>query len=443
MPRQDRHPGVFSARAGLAAAVVALAGLPACRQVDTPPAQARSEPTAVVRYVEAWPSPIEIRVRAVGTTRPVDAVTVTSEVAGRIAGLGFYDEEVVEQGRVLAQLDAALAMADLQAVTARRERLRLQFRRTVDAFNAGASNQSEVDNARTLLAEADAEVERAQRVVEDHTIVAPFEGRVGRRLVSAGALVNPGDAIADLRSVDPMELVFSAPEVYLAAMRIGARVEATSPAFPARVFTGELRVTGSVVDPATRTVEVYARVANPDGALRPGMFLSVELVVGEKPDAVLIPESAVLREGARADVFVIRDGRAVRTRVDLGERAPGVVEVLRGIEAGDRVVTQGLQRVRDGVLVEASPDQELGALGVRVGASFDQQPGWEGVFAQRFDRPRATPRAIDTLRAQAAAPGIPGAPGTPGAPGASVPHAGGATANVPDAADDLPVEAAR
>jgi membrane fusion protein (multidrug efflux system) len=340
----------------------------------------------VVKFVEAWRSPIEVRVRAVGTTRAVDAVTVTSEVSARIMSIDFRDEEVVDRGQTLAQLDSSLARADLDAVKARMERLRLQHQRTIDAFLAGASNQSEVDNARTQLAEAQAEVDRAERVVEDHTLRAPFGGRVGRRLESVGALVNPGDAIAELRSVDPMEIVFSAPEVYLSAMRVGARVEAESQAFPGRVFDGALKVTGSTVDAATRTVEVYATAGNADGALRPGMFLSVELVVGEKPDAVLIPESAVVREGARADVFVIRDGRAVRTRVELGERSPGVVEVVRGVDAGDRVVTQGLQRIRDGILVDATEDDELESLGVKVGAAMRDQPGWEGRFAGRHDQ---------------------------------------------------------
>ena len=345
-----------------------------------------AEPRAVVKYAEAWLSPIEIRVRSVGTTRAVDAVTVTSEVSGRIEAIGFRDEEVVDRGQVLAELDSALARADLNAMKARLERIRLQYQRTVDAFRAGASNQSEVDNARTQLAEAEAEVERGERIVEDHTVRAPFEGRVGRRLESVGALVNPGDAIAQLRTVDPMEVVFSAPEVYLSAMRVGARVEAESRAFPGRVFEGALKVTGSTVDAATRTVEVYATVANADGALRPGMFLSVEVVVGEKPEAVLIPESAIVREGARADVFVIRDGRAVRTRVELGERTPGVVEVVEGVSAGDRVVTQGLQRIRDGILVDATVDDGLEALGVKVGAAMGEQPGWTGVFAERYDR---------------------------------------------------------
>lgn len=371
--------------AGMTAAV-ALA-LPGCDRFGdgSSAASAPAEPQAVVRYVDAWLSPIEVRVRAVGTTRPVDSVVVTSEVSARVESLGFSDEEVVEAGRVLARLDAALATADLNAAKARKERLRLQHERTIDAFRAGASNQSEVDNSRTQLAEAQADVERAERVVEDHVIRAAFAGRVGRRLVSVGALVEPSDAITELRSVDPMELVFSAPEVYLAAMRIGARVQATSPAYPERVFEGALKVTGSTVDAATRTVEVYATVPNTDGALRPGMFMSIELLVGEKQDAVLIPESAVVREGARSDVFVIRDGRAHRTRVELGERSPGIVEVVKGVAAGDRVVTQGLQRVRDGVKVDATPDDELDALGVKVGAAMSAQPGWGGAFAERYN----------------------------------------------------------
>jgi membrane fusion protein (multidrug efflux system) len=382
-PRRVHH--LLAGAALLSVPVALLPGCDGVRGEDAPAAAATDEPSAIVKYVEAWRSPIEVRVRAVGTTRAVDAVTVTSEVSARILSIDFRDEEVVDRGQVLARLDSSLARADLDAAKARMERLRLQHQRTLDAFRAGASNQSEVDNARTLLAEAEAEVERAERVVEDHTLRAPFEGRVGRRLESVGALVNPGDAIAELRSVDPMEIAFSAPEVYLSAMRVGARVQAESQAFPGRVFDGALKVTGSTVDAATRTVEVYATAGNADGALRPGMFLSVELVVGEKPDAVLIPESAVVREGARADVYVIRDGRAVRTRVELGERSPGVVEVVRGVDAGDRVVTQGLQRIRDGILVDASEDDELETLGVKVGAAMRDQPAWEGGLAGRHD----------------------------------------------------------
>lgn len=375
---------MFAAVAGAALSCAACDRFGDEGGAGAPTAGAPTEPSAIVKYVEAWLSPIEVRVRAVGTTRPVDQVVVTSEVSARVETLGFRDEEVVDRGQVLAELDDSLAEADLAAARARMERIRLQHQRTVEAFRAGASNQSEVDNARTQLAEAEAEVQRAERVVDDHTVRAPFEGRVGRRLVSVGALVNPGDAIAELRSVDPMELVFSSPEVYLSAMRVGARVQASSPAYPERVFEGALKVTGSSVDPATRTVEVYATVPNPDGALRPGMFLSVELVVGEKQDAVLIPESAVVREGARSDVFVIENGRAVRTRVELGERSPGVVEVVRGVSAGDRVVTQGLQRVRDGISVDASVDDDLDALGVKVGAAMGEQPGWGEAFEGRY-----------------------------------------------------------
>ncbi|MBX3352798.1 MAG: efflux RND transporter periplasmic adaptor subunit [Phycisphaeraceae bacterium] len=342
-----------------------------------------SAPSLRVRYIEAWESPVELRLRAVGTTRAVDSVTVTSEVSGRVLRLGFTDESIVDRGQVLAELDAGLARAERDAAAARKERLRILYERTLEAFRAGASNQTEVDNARTQFAEVEAELERASRVVEDHTIVAPFQGRVGRRLVSVGALVSPGDPIAELRTVSPIQLVFSAPEMYLSSLRVGQRVDARSPAFPGRVFSGELAVSGSQVDRATRTIEVYALVENPEDALKPGMFLSVEQVVGVRDNAVLVPESAVIREGARADVFVIVEGKARRREVEIGERQPGVVEIVRGVRAGERVITQGIQRVRDGIVVDASPDTDLEGLGVRIGAAFHEQPAFGAQSASR------------------------------------------------------------
>lgn len=382
------------ARVCLCALLIASSGsLVACGPGGDTGAQSSpsSAPALRVRYVEAWESPIELRLRAVGTTRAVDSVTVTSEVSGRVLRIGFTDESIVDRGQVLAELDAGLARAERDAAAARKERLRILYDRTLEAFRAGASNQTEVDNARTQFAEVEAELERAARVVEDHTIVAPFQGRVGRRLVSVGALVSPGDPIAELRTVSPIQLVFSAPEMYLSSLQIGQRVDARSPAFPDRVFSGELAVSGSQVDRATRTVEVYALVENPEDALKPGMFLSVEQVVGARENAVLVPESAVIREGARADVFVIVEGKARRREVEIGERRPGIVEIVRGVRAGERVITQGLQRVRDGIAVDPSPDTDLEGLGVRIGAAFDRQPS--------FDETRASQTRQSALRA--------------------------------------------
>lgn len=182
-PRSRVHGSRCLTGACVVGAVLSVGLLGACERSGgaAPATPASSSPALQVRYVEAWLSPIERRLRAVGTTRAVDSVTVTAEVSGRVLRLGFADEALVDRGQLLAELDSGLSRAELGAALARKERLKIVFDRTEDAFRAGASNQTEVDNARTQFAEVVAEAERAQRVVEDHTIVAPFEGRVGRR----------------------------------------------------------------------------------------------------------------------------------------------------------------------------------------------------------------------------------------------------------------------
>lgn len=327
-----------------------------------------------VLVVEAWTSPIERRLRLVGSTRAVDAVSVTAEVTGTVSWIGFNDEDLVEGRQELVRLDDRRASADLRAAEARLERLKLRKERTLTAFERGAANPAELDDARTSVAEAEAERDRAKAVHEDHTIRAPFAGRVTRRLVSMGALVSPGDAVAVLNSVDPMEVAFSVPERALADLRIGLNVKAQTAAFGDRSFDGELAAIGAEIDPVSRAADVFARVENPDGLLRPGMFVNITLVTGVDESAVLVPESALVIEGNRIEAFVIEDGKATRRRVRLASRMSGLVEIAEGIEAGEVVVTSGVQKLREGTPVSVSADETLKALGVIPGRPLAEQP---------------------------------------------------------------------
>ncbi len=336
------------------------------------PASAQSPVEVLV--VEAWTSPIERTLRLVGSTRAVDAVSVTAEVTGTVSWIGFDDEAMVIANQELIELDDRRASADLRAAEARLERLSLRLERTRTAFERGAANPAELDDARTAVAEAEAERDRAKAVHEDHTIRAPFAGRVTRRLVSMGALVSPGDAVAVLNSVDPIEVAFSVPERALADLRIGLKVKAQTPAFREKDFDGELAAIGAEIDPVSRAADVFARVENPDGLLRPGMFVNIALVTGVDEDAVLVPESALVIEGNRVEAFVVEDGKATRRRVRLASRMSGLVEIAEGIVAGEVVVTGGVQKLREGVPVSVSADETLAELGVIPGRPLAEQP---------------------------------------------------------------------
>jgi membrane fusion protein (multidrug efflux system) len=167
-----------------------------------------------------------------------------------------------------------------------------------------------------------------------------------------GALISPGDVITTLDDTSLIKLDFSVPENLLASMREGLSVRATAPAFPGRAFVGKVASIDSRVDMNTRSVTVRALLANDDGALKPGMFLNVALANDERA-ALVIPEEALTPEAERQYVFVVIDGRAVRREVRIGGRTPGSVEVLAGVKAGEQVVVEGTQKIRDGAAVNA------------------------------------------------------------------------------------------
>lgn len=368
--RWRRH----AAAALLAGAAFALAG---CGENSG--SEGSVTPTAAaapvgVGVVEAWTSPVDRTVRLIGSTRAMDTVAVTAQVTGTVSWVGFEDEAFVEDGELLVRLDERRAAADLRAVEARLDRLTLRLDRTEEAFSRGAGNQTELDDARTAVAEAEAEAERARVVLSDHQVRAPFTGRVTRRLVSLGTFVSPGDAVAVLNAVDPIEVAFGVPEGLLAQLRPGLPVRATSVAFGDRLFEGELAAIGAEVDVASRTAEVFARLDNKDGLLRPGLFMTIMLVLNAGNEALIVPESALVTEGNRVEVFVVEDGKAERRRVRVGSRFPGLVEITEGIEPGQTIVTSGVQKLRQGTPVETMPDEDLEILGVIAGAPLSAQP---------------------------------------------------------------------
>jgi membrane fusion protein (multidrug efflux system) len=180
------------------------------------------------------------------------------------------------------------------------------------------------------------------------------------RRVSVGTLISPGDVITTLDDTSVIKLDFSVPENFLASLREGLPIHASAPAFPGRSFAGSVASIDSRVDMNTRSVTVRALLANEDGALKPGMFLNVSLANDER-EALIIPEEALTPEAERQYVFVVADGKAQRREVRIGGRRPGSVEVVAGLTAGERVVVEGTQKIRDGALVRAS-EREMNLL---------------------------------------------------------------------------------
>ena len=330
----------------------------------------RERPPPAVEVVSAQAGDLELTVATVGTLTAFEAVRITPEVSGHIAAIHFDEGARVAAGDLLIELVDDEPRARLDSAEAALRDARLAFDRARRLRDSGAVSEAELDRLEAQFDAARAARDLAAAQLARHRLEAPFAGHMGLRQASPGALVTPGTGIATLYAIDPLQLRFSLSGRLLDALRPGLQVRARSDAFRGETFDGEIRRVAPEIDPATRQVTVEAILPNADGRLRPGLFVDVEVILGRRQDAVTVPEAALLRRGAASFVYVIgQDGRAVRRDVETGEKRWGRIELRSGVEAGERVVTAGLQRIGDGVRVRvvehaAGPGNGVAAQGM-------------------------------------------------------------------------------
>lgn len=292
-------------------------------------------------------------VEAVGTARAREAVTITPKIAAVVKRIAFTEGQRVKANQVLVELDGREIEARLEETRVMRENAQRLYERSVKLFETRNVPQSRVEELQAQLEAAGARIRADEARLADYVIRAPFDGRMGLRRVSLGALVTPGVEISTLDDTSSIKMDFKVPENALRSLQPGAKVEARSAAYPGRVFTGTVTTIGTRVDTASRSVELRADVPNADDALKPGMFLTASLVIDSRPAALLVPEAAVLSNGDIHSVFVVADGKAKQTTVRLGQSRDGKIEIRSGVTAGDSVIVGGLVKVRDGQTVRA------------------------------------------------------------------------------------------
>lgn len=303
---------------------------------------------------------------AVGTARAFESITVTAKVAGIVQEIGFTEGQKIKAGDVLIRFETDERRADIEASVAEIRRAEAQrnelsmrldraqaLRRTGSGTGAMVEDlTAQVKTLESAIASAAARRKGAEARLEDLVLRAPFGGRLGTRSVSLGAYVSPGTRITTLDDLDRIRLDFSVPENLLSYLKPGQAVRARSAAFGDRVFEGKVSVIDPRVDPVTRSVRLTAEFQNSDEALKPGMFMSVALEVRARDDAVVIPEEAVVSEGLRQLVYVVKDDKVERRVIAMGQRQSGQIEVVEGLSAGETVIVRGLQRVRPGATVK-------------------------------------------------------------------------------------------
>ncbi len=319
-------------------------------------------PAGFAMPVEAAPVRVgtsQRQVLAVGTLRSNESVIIKPEVAGRIVQIGFTEGQKIKKGQVLLQLDSSIERAELVQTQAQLVLAKANYERADELVKRNAGTGRALDEARAALRTGEAAVQLSQARLDKFTLLAPFDGMLGLRKVSVGDYVSGGAEIVNLEMVDPLKVDFRVPELFLATLRTGQKAAISVDAMPDRKFEAEVFAIDPLVDQAGRSVVIRARIPNPEDLLRPGLFARVVLTIEERKNAVFVAEQSLVPVGDQHFLFKVVDKDGAKfvawTKVKIGERRKGEVEIIEGLVAGDTVVTAGLLKVRDGMPVQIIP----------------------------------------------------------------------------------------
>ncbi|MGL4233039.1 MAG: efflux RND transporter periplasmic adaptor subunit [Casimicrobium sp.] len=294
-----------------------------------------------------WP----VSVTAVGTLRSDESVIVRSEQSGRIVALNFKEGQPVRKGQLLVQLDDSVTRAELGQANANLKLAKAKFDRAAELKEKNFISGQAKDEAENALKVAEASVKLIEARLGRFNIESPFSGTVGLRTASVGDYIKDGQDIVNLEKTDPIKVDFKVPELFQSKVRVGQTLAVTLDALPGKNYVGTLYAINPQLDASGRAVVLRAQMPNRDAALRPGMFARVRLTLSETGDAIVVPEQAVFMQGEDQVIYRVVDGRAQRTKVEVGQRREGKAEIVQGISAGDTIVFAGWQRLRDGAAV--------------------------------------------------------------------------------------------
>ncbi len=297
-------------------------------------------------------------IQALGTARAFESVDIQPRIASLIERVAFSEGDMVRQGQLLVELERSEIVAGLAVAEANLTESRSLYERSKSLASSQAISASNLEQLLAQVKVDEAEVEAAKARLALTSIRAPFAGRVGLRRVSPGSFVSPSTIITTLDDVGKIKLDFSVPETFFTTVSEGMAIEAHSIVYPGRDFAGVVASVDTRLDPVSRAVQVRAVLPNDDGALRPGMFMTVDLR-HDQGLALVAPEQAIVPEGSSQYVFVVSDNVVTKRAIEIGRRIPGFVVIVSGLEEGERVVAEGTGKVRDGMQVEDMADADL------------------------------------------------------------------------------------
>jgi membrane fusion protein (multidrug efflux system) len=304
-------------------------------------------------------------VEALGTLAADESVVIAPEIAGRVVALGFKEGEKVTKGQELVKLDTAILEAELKQAQADLTLARDTHDRQRALVQRGAGTQVAMEESAAKLASSEARVQLAKAKLAQSTILAPFTGVVGLRAVGLGDFVAVGKPLITLTSIDPIKVDFRVPEMLLSSVKVGQTVNLRVDAVPDTTFAGTIFAIDPVVDINGRAIKLRAAIPNADLKLKPGLFSRIAITVAQRPNAMVVPEMAVVPDSEGKIIYVVQDGKAKRIRVELGRRLLGKVEVVKGLTPDMQVITAGQMRLREGSTIavkNARPAVQTSAL---------------------------------------------------------------------------------
>lgn len=313
---------------------------------------AAGKPSAVpVKASPVRVSTLSTEVSAVGTLLANESVMIRPEIAGRVVAIHFDEGQSVPKGARLVTLDQAEYQAILAQSEAEAKLATRRYERSRELRKQNFISQEAVDEARSNLDRSVARRQETEAKLAKSELRAPFSGVVGLRQVSPGAYVKEGADIARLEDIDSIKVDFRIPEVFVGALRPDQEATVRVDAFPNQSFKGRIYALEPGVDEKSRTLLVRARIPNKDRKLRPGMFARVVLTLGTRDAAIVVPDQAIVPRGESVFVYRVVDGKAALTPVTTGARAPGEVEIVKGLSPQDVVVVDGQIKLQDGAPV--------------------------------------------------------------------------------------------
>ena len=330
-----------------AALILSLMSMPAMAQKP----KGKGGPTPVIVTIAAEKEFSDV-VEAIGTLKANESVDIASTVTERVVAIKFDDNQRVKKGDILIEMDTVEERAELAEQKSFRAEAQRQVNRLTPLVKKGAASDSTLDENRSELLAAKARIDAIQSRLNERIITAPYDGVLGLRNISVGALAQPGVTLTTIDDISVMKLDFCVPELFLSALKQGLVIQATTQAFPDEVFQGTISSIDSRIDPVTRSIIARAIIDNEDGKLRPGLLMQVDLQKNTR-QAIIIPEETLIADGPDNFVFVVTTNEenkkiSQRRKVTLGERRFGEVEILDGLEIGEQIITHGIIRVRPG-----------------------------------------------------------------------------------------------